>query len=149
MQINGNEEDDHDVKEISRDDISSDAARVMIAEKTMNDEKEKIMKELEIIKTEKRRALLREKLEQARIERTIDFRIASISITSRIADMLQRKKLFKKIDSKKYKKINQHDLNIFTRECNDEFEIKFYIYAEDRNRILIAQRYLESISTND
>ncbi len=62
---------------------------------------------------------------------------------------MQRETLFKTVNSKKCKKINQHDLNIFTREYNDEFEIKFYIYAEDKDRILFAQRYLENISTTD
>jgi hypothetical protein len=41
MQINDNEENDHDVEKISKDDLLNSMTRVMIAEKTMNDEKKK------------------------------------------------------------------------------------------------------------
>jgi hypothetical protein len=147
MQINNEKNDD--VEKISRDDISNDTTRIVVAETSMNDEKEKMIEELKVIKIEKRRVLLREELKQARTKKIVDFRIASASTIHRITDVLQREKLFKIVDLKKYKKINQHDLNIFIRECNDEFEIKFYIYAENKNRILFVQRYLSDTSTND
>jgi hypothetical protein len=64
-------------------------------------------------------------------------------------DDLQKKKLFKIVNSKKYKNITQHDLNIFIRECNEMFEIRRNIYANDKNKILFARSFLDDVSTKD
>ncbi len=60
-------------------------------------------------------------------------------------DDLQKKKLFKIVNFKKYKNITQHDLNIFIRECNEIFEIQRNIYANDKNKILFARYFFENV----
>ncbi len=64
-------------------------------------------------------------------------------------DDLQKKKLFKIVNSKKYKNIIQHDLNIFIRECNEMFEIRRNIYANDKDKILFARSFFDDVSTKD
>ncbi len=47
-----------------------------------------------------------------------------VTLTNRtLINKLQKKKLFKIVDLKKYKNIIQHDFNIFIQECNEMFEI--------------------------
>jgi hypothetical protein len=70
-----------------------------------------------------------------------------VTLTNRtLIDELQKKKLFKIIDSKKYKNIIQHDFNIFIRECNEMFKIRRNIYANDKNKILFAKSFFEDVS---
>jgi hypothetical protein len=70
-----------------------------------------------------------------------------ITLTNRILmNELQKKKFFKIVNSKKYKSITQHDLNNFIRECNEMFEIRRNIYANDKNKIFFARRFLEDVS---
>ncbi len=70
-----------------------------------------------------------------------------VILTNRtLIDELQKKKLFKIVDSKKYKNITQHNLNIFIREYNEMFEIRKNIYANDKNKILFARNFLEDVS---
>jgi hypothetical protein len=64
-------------------------------------------------------------------------------------DELQKKKFFKIINSKKYKSATQHDLNTFIRECRKIFEIRRHIYFDDKNKILFAKSFFESVSTKN
>jgi hypothetical protein len=107
-----------------------------------------MLKKLKVIKMKKKRALLRQKLKQAQAKQIADFRIVITSIAFRVADVLQKKKLFKTIDFKKYKRINQHDLNIFVQECDVKFELKLIIYADDNDKIFFVHRFLNDASTN-
>jgi hypothetical protein len=147
MQMNDSNEK---VEKVLRVQISRNATRdeVNVTSMTKKEEKRRMMKELKIIKMKKERTLLRQKLEQARAKQIADFRIVITSIAFRVTDVLQKKKLFKTIDFKKYKKINQHDLNIFIRECDVEYEFKFIIYANDKNKIFFAHEFLNDASTN-
>ncbi len=61
-------------------------------------------------------------------------------------DEFEKKKLFEIVNLKKYKNITQHDLNIFIRECNEMFEIRRNIYANDKNKIFFARNFLENVS---
>jgi deoxycytidine triphosphate deaminase len=64
-------------------------------------------------------------------------------------DDFQKKKFFKIVNSKKYKNIIQHDLNIFISECNEMFEIQRNIYANDKDKIFFARNFLDDVSTKD
>jgi ABC-type Mn2+/Zn2+ transport system ATPase subunit len=64
-------------------------------------------------------------------------------------DELQKKKFFKIMNSKKYKNATQHDLNTFIRKCREIFEIRRHIYSDDKNKILFAKSFLESVSTKN
>ncbi len=91
-----------------------------------------------------------------KIEKTKAIKIAEFSETqfaslmNRIMiDELQKKKLFKIMNSKKYKSTTQHDFNIFIRECRKIFEIRRHIYFDDKNKILFVRSFLESVSTKN
>ncbi len=66
-----------------------------------------------------------------------------------LIDELQNQKLFKIVNSKKYKNIIQHNLNIFIREYNEMFEIRKNIYANVKNKILCARNFLENVSNEN
>jgi hypothetical protein len=61
----------------------------------------------------------------------------------------QKKKFFKIINLKKYKNVTQHDFNTFIRECREIFEIHKHIYFDDKNKILFARSFFESVSTKN
>jgi hypothetical protein len=73
---------------------------------------------------------------------------AALTNRSEIDD-LQKKKLFKIVNSEKYRDITQHDLNTFIRECNEIFEIRRNIYANDKDKILFARSFLDDVSTKN
>ncbi len=101
---------------------------------------------------EKRRRveLLREVQKTRTIKIAEFFEIILATSTNRSEiDDLQKKKLFKIVNSKKYKSITQHDLNIFIRECNEMFEIRRNIYANDKDKILFAKKFFDDVSTKD
>jgi hypothetical protein len=75
--------------------------------------------------------------------------IFAMSTNRNEIDDLQKKKLFKIVNFKKYKNITQHDLNIFIRECNEIFEIRRNIYANDKDKILFAKSFLDDVSAKD
>jgi hypothetical protein len=74
-------------------------------------------RELAVLREKRRLAHLRQKFEQIRIDKTLRFLVVMLSIRSRQKNELQKEKMFKIVDSKRYKNIKQHDLNIFVREC--------------------------------
>jgi hypothetical protein len=78
-----------------------------------------------------------------------EFSFVSTSNTVRLADILQKEKVFKTVDSMKYKETNQRDLNKYVRECNAVFEIKSHIYVDDKIKILFVQRLLIDTSANN
>jgi activator of 2-hydroxyglutaryl-CoA dehydratase len=91
-----------------------------------------------------------------KIEKTKTIKIAEFSETqfafsmNRIMiDEFQKKKLFKIMNSKKYKNTTQHNLNIFIRKCREIFEIRRHIYSDDKNKILFVKSFLENVSTKN
>ncbi len=73
-----------------------------------------------------------------------------VILTNRtLIDELQKKKLFKIVDLKKYKNIIQHDLNIFIQEYNEMFEIRRNIYTNDKNKIFFAKSFFEDVLTEN
>jgi hypothetical protein len=94
-----------------------------------------LQRELDQLNEKRRRIeLLREmqKIEAIKIAQFFEIIFATTTNRNDIDD-LQKKKLFKIVNCKKYKNIIQHDLNIFIRECNEMFEIQRNIYANDKN----------------
>ncbi len=98
----------------------------------------------------KRIELLR-KIEKTKAIKTAEFSETQlIFLMNRIMiDELQKKKLFKIMNSKKYKSTTQHDFNIFIRECRKIFEIRKHIYFDNKNKILFVKSFLERISTKN
>ncbi len=60
-----------------------------------------------------------------------------------------KKKLFKTINSKKYKNVTQHDLNIFIRKCREIVKIRKHIYFDDKNQILFIKSFFKNVSTKN
>jgi hypothetical protein len=73
---------------------------------------------------------------------------AALTNRSEIDD-LQKKKLFKIVNFKKYRNITQHDLNTFIRECNEIFEIRRNIYANDKDKILLTKSFFDDVSAKN
>jgi hypothetical protein len=106
-------------------------------------------RELAVLREKRRLAHLRQKLEQIRIDKTLRFLVVTLSIRSRQENELQKEKMFKIVDSKRYKNTKQHDLNIFVRECQKAFDIRLLTYALNKDKILYAQRFLNDTSAKD
>jgi hypothetical protein len=106
-------------------------------------------RELALLREKKRLAHLRQKLEQIKIDKTLKFLIVTLSIRSRQENEFQKEKMFKIVDSKQYKSIKQHDLNIFVRECQRAFDIRFLIYALNKDKIFYAQKFLNNTSAKN
>lgn len=71
---------------------------------------------------------------------------SSILLNSTITkENLMKKQFFLTNNFKKYKNINQHEFNVFIRECVDVLEVRRIIYVNNLNKNFFAQFYLESI----
>jgi hypothetical protein len=99
----------------------------------------------------RKRIELLKKIEKTKAIKTAEFfEIQFVFLMNRIMiDELQKKKLFKIMNSKKYKSTTQHDLNIFIRKCRKIFEIRWHIYSDDKNKILFVRSFLENVSTKN
>jgi hypothetical protein len=131
-------------KKLDRQKIDDDAI--------MNDvdaDEIEIKRELTALRKKRRLAHLRQKLKQIRIDKILRFLVVTLSIKSRQENELQKKKMFKIVDSKRYKSIKQHDLNTFVRECQRAFDIRFLIYALHKDKILYTQKFLNDTSTKN
>jgi hypothetical protein len=110
-----------------------------------------LQQELDQLNEKRRRVQLLRKMQRIRTIKIAEFFeeiFAALTNRSEIDD-LQKKKLFKIVNFKKYKDITQHDLNIFIRECNEVFEIRRNIYANDKDKILFARSFLDDVSTKN
>jgi hypothetical protein len=107
--------------------------------------------ELNQFEQKRKRVELLRKIEKTKTIKIAEFsEIQLVSLMNRIMiDELQKKKLFKIMNSKKYKNTTQHDLNIFIRECRKIFEIRRHIYFDDKNKIIFVKNFLESVSTKN
>jgi hypothetical protein len=110
-----------------------------------------LQRKLDQLNEKRRRIELLREMQKIKAVKTAEFFetvLATLTNRSEIDD-LQKKKLFKIVNFKKYKNITQHDLNIFIRECNEIFEIRRNIYANDKNKILFAKSFLDDVSAKD
>jgi hypothetical protein len=107
--------------------------------------------ELNQLEQERKRIELLRKVKKAKAIKIAEFSETQLVFLMNrvIIDELQKKKLFKIVNSKKYKNTTQHDLNIFIRECRKIFEIRKHIYFDDKNKILFVKSFLESVSTKN
>ncbi len=107
-----------------------------------------LQRELNQLNKEHQQTQLLREMQKIRAVKIVEFfDETDVTLTNRtLIDEFQKKKLFKIVDSKKYKSIIQHDFNIFIRECNEMFEIRKNIYANDKNKILFVRSFLEDIS---
>ncbi len=107
--------------------------------------------ELNQFEQKRKRVELLRKIEKTKAIKTAEFSEIQLTfLMNRIMiDELQKKKLFKIMNSKKYKSTTQHDLNIFIRECRKIFEIRRHIYFDDKDKILFVRSFLESVSTKN
>ncbi len=110
-----------------------------------------LQRELNQLNRERQQTQLLREVQKIKAVKIVEFLDETfVTLTNRtLIDELQKKKLFKIVDSKKYKNTTQHDLNIFIRECNEMFEIRRNIYANDKDKILFARSFLEDISTEN
>ncbi len=110
-----------------------------------------LQRELDQLNEERRRVELLREMQKTRAVKIAEFSevIFATSTNRSEIDDLQKKKLFKIVNFKKYKSITQHDLNIFIRKCNEVFEIRRNIYANDKDKIFFARSFLDDVSTKD
>ncbi len=110
-----------------------------------------LQRKLDQLNEERRRIEFLREMQKIKAIKIVEFSEAVFATTMNRSDIddLQKKKLFKIVNFKKYKNIIQHDLNIFIRECNEMFEIRRNIYANDKNKILFAKNFLDDVSTKD
>jgi hypothetical protein len=110
-----------------------------------------LQRELDQLNEKRRRVELLREMQKTKSIKIVEFFeiIFATSTNRNEIDDLQKKKIFKIVNSKKYKSITQHDLNIFIRECNEMFEIRRNIYANDKNKILFARSFLDDVSTKN
>jgi hypothetical protein len=106
-------------------------------------------RELAALREERRLAHLRQELEQARADKALGFPVVTLPVRSRQGDELQKEKMFKIVDPKRYKGAKQHDLNTFVRECQGAFDIRPLTYALDKDKILYAQGFLDGTPAED
>jgi activator of 2-hydroxyglutaryl-CoA dehydratase len=107
--------------------------------------------ELNQFEQKRERIELLKKVEKAKAIKIVEFfenKLASL-MNRIMIDEFQKKKFFKIMNSKKYKNATQHDFNIFIRKCREIFEIRRHIYFDDKNKILFARSFLESVSTKN
>ncbi len=110
-----------------------------------------LQRELDQLNEKRRRVELLREMQKIKAVKIAEFSEVVFATTTNRSDIddLQKKKLFKIVNLKKYKNITQHDLNIFIRECNEMFEIRRNIYANDKNKILFAKSFLDDVSAKD
>ena len=102
-------------------------------------------RELVALRKEKKIAHLRAKLERVRAEKIQKF-LVDLSMRSRDSDELNKKKILRVVDFKRYRDTKQHDLNVFVRECQNVFDIRLLTYVLNKDKILYAQEFLDDIS---
>jgi hypothetical protein len=99
----------------------------------------------------RKRVELLKKIKKKRTIKIVEFSETQfVFLMNRIMiDEFQKKKIFKIMNSKKYKNTTQHDLNIFIQKCRKIFEICKHIYFDNKNKIFFVRSFLESVSTKN
>jgi hypothetical protein len=110
-----------------------------------------LQRKLDQLNEERRRIELLREMQKIRAVKIVEFFEIIFATTTNRSDIddLQKKKFFKIVNFKKYKNITQHDLNIFIRKCNEMFEIRRNIYANDKDKILFAKSFFDDVSAKD
>jgi hypothetical protein len=110
-----------------------------------------LQRELDQLNEKRRRIELLREMQKTKAIKIVEFFevIFATSTNCNKIDDFQKKKFFKIVNFKKYKSITQHDLNIFIRECNEMFEIRRNIYANDKDKIFFAKSFLDDVSAKD
>jgi hypothetical protein len=110
-----------------------------------------LQRELDQLNEKRRRVELLREMQKTKTVKIAEFSevMFATSTNCNEIDDFQKKKFFKIVNFQKYKNITQHDLNIFIKECNEMFEIRRNIYANDKNKILFARSFLDDVSTKD
>ncbi len=110
-----------------------------------------LKRELDQLNEKRRRIELLREMQKTKAVKIAEFFeiILAMSTNRSEIDDLQKKKLFKIVNFKKYKSITQHDLNIFIRKCNEIFEIRRNTYANDKDKIFFAKSLFDDVSTKD
>jgi hypothetical protein len=110
-----------------------------------------LQRKLDQLNEERRRIELLREMQKIRTVKIAEFFEIIFATTTNRNDIddFQKKKFFKIVNSKKYKSIIQHDLNIFIRECNEVFKIRRNIYANDKDKILFAKSFFDDVSAKD
>ncbi len=106
-------------------------------------------KKLEVLKQKRKRIHLKKQLKKTRAKKIMKFSSDFNTNRSVFADELQKKKLMKTVDFRRYKKSNQRKLNIFIKKYKNAFDIKLITYSLNRNKILYAQRFLKGTSAKN
>jgi hypothetical protein len=110
-----------------------------------------LQQKLDQLNEKRRRTQLLRKMQKVKTIKIAEFLeeiFAALTNRSEIDD-LPKKKFVKIVNFKKYKDITQHDLNIFIRECNEIFEIRRNIYANDKDKILFARSFFDDVSAKN
>jgi hypothetical protein len=110
-----------------------------------------LQRELHLLNEKRRRVELLREMQKIRAIKIAEFSdvIFATSTNHNEIDDLSKKKFFNIVNFKKYKNITQFDLNIFIRECNEMFEIRRNIYANDKNKIFFAKSFLDDVTAKD
>jgi hypothetical protein len=110
-----------------------------------------LQRELDQLNEKRRRIELLREMQKTKAVKIAEFSevVFATSTNHNEIDDFQKKKFFKIVNSKKYKSITQHDLNIFIKKCNEMFEIRRNIYANDKDKILFARSFLDDVSAKD
>ncbi len=110
-----------------------------------------LQRELDQLNEKRRRVELLREMQKTKTVKIAEFFeiIFTMSINRNEIDDFQKKIFFKIVNFKKYESITQYDLNIFIRECNEMFEIRRNIYANDKNKIFLAKSFFDDVSTKD
>jgi hypothetical protein len=110
-----------------------------------------LQRKLNQMNEERRRVEFLREMQKIKTIKIAEFSEIIFATTTNCSDIddLQKKKLFKIVNFKKYKNIIQHDLNIFIQKCNEMFEIRRNIYANDKDKILFARSFLDDVSTKN
>jgi hypothetical protein len=110
-----------------------------------------LQRELDQLNEKRRRVELLREMQKIRAIKIVEISEVGLAMSTNRneIDDLQKKKFLKIVNFKKYKNITQHDLNIFIQECNEMFEIRRSIYANNKNKILFAKSFFNVISTKD
>jgi hypothetical protein len=110
-----------------------------------------LQRELDLLNEKSRRIDFLREMQKIRTIKTAEFSHVIFATSTNRSDIddFQKKKFFKIVNYKEYKNITQHDLNIFIRECNEMFEIRRNIYANDKDKILFAKNFFDDVSTKE
>ena len=106
-----------------------------------------LQKKIDEITKRRRITFLRKTLRKIKIDEKIEFRISvmfdetlTLLMRSKNNAKLNREKLYRMINSKKYSRKNQQNFENFLRKCVILYQIKFFVYKKKFNSRNICTR---------